>query len=146
MNSHPIVITRTRSLIGSGSGMRTPTSLATQAASKVLPALSVSEPTTVQAKRIVYCGRHRDGRFRLTINGHKFLIRGAIYALSQSSDHKGNPLWLKLLLDMTPGYRVQKTDELSFDAVCNKTGARMAVMGQVTPLGMPSQREGVQHG
>ena len=104
--------------------------LVEQTANSVIPALSTNEPKT-NSGRIEFWGRHHDGRFRLRIRGRNILITGAIYALSKGTDHEGNPLWLKLLLDMTPGYRVQKSDELSFDVICAKTNARMAVMGQL---------------
>jgi hypothetical protein len=101
---------------------------------KAISAISLMEPDRETSSRLLYCGRHLDGRFRLKIDGEKFLVNGAIYALSQRSDHEGKPVWLKLLLDITPGYRITKNDELSFDVICANTGARMMVMGQARPV------------
>ncbi|TAG02329.1 MAG: hypothetical protein EAZ43_09295 [Betaproteobacteria bacterium] len=87
---------------------------------------------------IVYCGRHGNGSFRLLIADKRFLLKGAIFTLSQQTDHRGNVRSLKLLMDMTPGYRVSSTDEQSFEVVERATGARMFVIGQVTPFVKPS--------
>jgi hypothetical protein len=129
--------------------------LATHAARSSIPAMSFDEPlveggnvhtllsdrqtygqdrpSDPKSPRLLFAGRHSDGRFRLKIDGKKFLVNGAIYAISQSTDHTGGKLWLKLLLDMTPGYRVSAHDELSFDVVCSNTNARMLVMGVCSP-------------
>ena len=95
--------------------------------------MSVDEPPKpTNNARIAYCGRNADGRHRLKCNDQKFLITGAIYALSKGTDHKGNPLYLKLLLDITPGYRIEPRDEQTFDAVCATTGARMFIQGRAS--------------
>jgi hypothetical protein len=100
------------------------------ATNNILAMTQIEPPLPIQTARIVYCGRNPDGRHRLKCNDQKFLITGAIYALSKGMDHKGNPLYLKLLLDMTPGYRIEPRDEHTFDAVCAVTGARMLIQGR----------------
>jgi hypothetical protein len=98
-----------------------------------IPVMTQIEPLApIPLARIVYCGRNPDGRHRLKCNDQKFLVTGAIYALSKGTDHKGNVLYLKLLLDMTPGYRIEPRDEQTFDAVCAATGARMFIQGRAS--------------
>jgi hypothetical protein len=109
---------------------------------RLIPAISRMQPPRETTARLLYCGSNWDGRFRLQINGEKFFVSGAIYALSQSTDHNGKSVWLKLLLDMTPGYHITKNDELSFDVICAVTGARMLVMGQVRPFVKDAQTAG----
>ena len=99
----------------------------------VIPAMSVDEPPRpTNWVRIEYHGRNPDGRHRLTCNDQKFLITGAIYALSKSTNHEGDLLYLKLLLDITPGYRIEPADEHTFDAVCATTDARMFIQGRAS--------------
>ena len=114
--------------------------------SGAVPTLSASDPKKANQARVQYHGRNPDGRFRIKIKEQKFLLTGAIYALSKSNDHRGNELLMKLLLDMTPGYRVEKNDEISYDAICATTGMRMAVLGRATPASSPKVEQGADHG
>jgi hypothetical protein len=124
----PIVVAKKRVLV-----LRAKTKLKTKSASPASAISRVFDPTPAPL-HIEYCGRHGNGSFRLLIAGKRFLMTGAIFALSQQTDHRGNVRSLKLLIDMTPGYRVSKTDEQSFEVVEHGTGARIFVMGQVTPF------------
>ena len=117
-----------------------------QTAGLNIPAIGLTVKFIPQPPTLRYCGRHQDGRFRLKIGDQKYLVNGAIYALSKSNDHMGTPLWFKLLLDMTPGYRITKNDELSFDVFCEATGARMVMMGQATPFDRVTKQQGGEHG
>ncbi len=109
----------------------------TDTASPASAVLPIVEPTPAPP-HIEYCGRHGDGSFRLRIAGQRYLLKGAIFELSRQTDHRGNVRSLKLLTDMTPGYRVSGTDEQSFEVVEPDSGARLFVIGQVTPFVKPS--------
>ncbi len=128
----PIVVAKKRTLI-----FRAKADPKTNSASPTSAILHIVEPTPAPL-HIEYCGRHGNGSFRLLIADKRFLLKGAIFTLSQQTDHRGNVRSLKLLTDMTPGYRVSSTDEQSFEVVERTTGARMFVIGQVMPFVKPS--------
>ncbi len=124
----PIVVAKKRVLV-----LHAKTKPKTDSATPTSAVLRIAEPTPAPL-HIEYCGRHGNGSFRLLIAGKRFLMTGAVFSLSHQTDHRGNVRSLKLLIDITPGYRVSKTDEQSFEVVEHGTGARMFVMGQVTPF------------
>ena len=124
----------------------TTTKAAPTGARNSIPVLANKDAMKQSSACVQYFGRNRDGRFRIKIEEQKFLLTGAIYALSKSNDHRGNELPMKLLLDMTPGYRVEKSDEISYDAICATTRMRMVVMGRVNPASSPKVEQGADHG
>jgi hypothetical protein len=81
-----------------------------------------------------YHGRHYDGRFRLKVEGAKMMLTGSVYALVETKGPKQEPLYMRQLLDITPGYVVSKNDEQSFEVTNFDTGHRMFVMGQLAPF------------